>query len=89
MNFPFASRQGVAAIDGAEPATKATAANPKMSLRIFRLPYLAPFNWAHFDPGSKETRGTCFPPQYLKSGDIIRLCIERLGEQQQTCVASE
>jgi hypothetical protein len=57
MNLPFASRQGVAAIDDVEPATKATAANPKISLRILRLPYLAPFNWAHFDPGSKNTRG--------------------------------
>lgn len=56
MNFPFASRQGVAAIDDVEPATKATAANPKISLRILRLPYLERFNWAHFDPGSKDTR---------------------------------
>jgi len=57
MNLPFASRQGAAAIDGVEPATKATAANPKMSLRMLRLPYLERFNWTHFDRGSKNTRG--------------------------------
>ena len=57
MNLPFASRQGVAAIDGVEPATKATAANPKMSLRMLRLPYLERFNWAYFDLGRKEARG--------------------------------
>jgi len=55
MNLPFASRQGAAAIDGVEPATKATAANPKMSLRMLRLPYLERFNWTHFDRRSKDT----------------------------------
>ncbi|MBV8095480.1 MAG: fumarylacetoacetate hydrolase family protein [Acetobacteraceae bacterium] len=29
------------------------------------------------------------PPQYLKPGDVVRLGIEKLGEQQQTCVAWE
>ncbi|MFO1073874.1 MAG: fumarylacetoacetate hydrolase family protein [Geminicoccaceae bacterium] len=26
-------------------------------------------------------------PRYLKAGDVIRLGIDKLGEQQQTCIA--
>ncbi|HYI69104.1 MAG TPA: fumarylacetoacetate hydrolase family protein, partial [Skermanella sp.] len=64
---------------------------------IFKVPQIVSYlsQFMVLEPGDVITTGT--PPgvgmgikpqpQYLKAGDVVRLGIEKLGEQQQTFVA--
>jgi len=65
------------------------------STMVYKVPFLISYlsGFMSLMPGDIITTGTppgvgmgMDPPVYLKAGDVIRLSIERLGEQQQTCV---
>lgn len=62
---------------------------------VYKVPFLISYlsQFMSLMPGDIITTGTppgvgmgMKPPVYLKAGDVIRLSIEGLGEQQQTCV---
>ncbi|MBB3972484.1 fumarylacetoacetate hydrolase family protein [Hansschlegelia beijingensis] len=66
------------------------------STMIFKIAYLVSYisQFMALDPGDVVTTGTppgvgmgMTPPTYLKPGDVMRLGIEGLGEQQQKVVA--
>lgn len=69
--------------------------NGSMKTMIFRIPFLVHYisQFLVLDPGDVITTGTppgvglgFKPPRFLKAGDVMRVGIEGLGEQQQTVV---
>ncbi|GLI22333.1 MULTISPECIES: fumarylacetoacetate hydrolase family protein [Xanthobacter] len=69
--------------------------NGSMKTMIFRIPFLVHYisQFMVLDPGDVITTGTppgvglgFKPPRFLKAGDVMRVGIEGLGEQQQTVV---
>lgn len=69
--------------------------NGSMKTMIFRIPFLVHYisQFMVLDPGDVITTGTppgvglgFKPPRFLKAGDVMRLGIDGLGEQQQTVV---
>ncbi|MFG1188764.1 fumarylacetoacetate hydrolase family protein [Xanthobacter flavus] len=69
--------------------------NGSMKTMIFRIPLLVHYisQFMVLDPGDVITTGTppgvglgFKPPRFLKAGDVMRVGIEGLGEQQQTVV---
>lgn len=70
--------------------------NGSTSTMVYKVPFLVHYisQFMSLQPGDVISTGTppgvglgMKPPQYLKAGDIMRLGIDGLGEQQQTVVA--
>ena len=71
--------------------------NGSTATMVYKVPFLISYlsRFMSLQPGDVISTGTPpgvglgqKPPTYLKAGDVVRLGVEGLGTQQQTCVAA-